>query len=112
MFRNVIEEYLKKRTLLLMREIINEYMNEKLNRKEATYKLFFSISPHFIYRIFETEPMITDCYYSIKFLTGHGHSGDETTDFEMEYFRDCFNGIREYNFDEKIELVKKHLKTI
>ena len=50
--------------------------------------------------------MVTDCYYTIKHLTETGY---ETTDFEMAYFRDCIDGTRIYNLDEKFELTRKYM---
>ena len=89
-----------------MKGIIDDYLDGKYGREEAVERLFYSVDLDVIYRP-NPEFMVTDCYYTIKHLT---ETGFETTDFELAYFRDCLDGVRTYNIDEKIEMTRKHLK--
>jgi len=95
-----------KNALSIMNNIIDDYLNGKHDREETVNKLFFSVDLDVIYSD-DSEFMVTDCYYTIKHLTETGY---ETTDFELAYFRDCINGIREYDVDEKIELTRENFK--
>jgi len=93
-----------KNALSIMNNIIDDYLNGKYSREEAVDKLFFSVDLDVIYCP-DSEFMVTDCYYTIKHLTEIGY---ETTDFELAYFRDCINGVREYDLEEKMALIRTH----
>ena len=99
-----------KRILFFMRDIIEEYLDGKLDREGAVDKLFFSLASTDLEAIYDidVESIIADCYHSIMHLTEKGY---ETTDFEMAYFRDCINGVRVYNLDEKMDLTRKFFET-
>ena len=96
---------INERALLLMKDIINDYLNEEYDRNEAVSKLTFV--DHDVIHCSSPELMVTDCYYTIAHLTEVGY---ETTDFELEYFRDCINGTRKYDLDEKMGLIREYYK--
>jgi len=93
-----------KEALLVMKNIIDKYFEGSYSRKQAVETLMYSIDPIPIYG--SSDPMVTDCYFTIMYLTEAGY---ETKDVELSYFRDCFNGMRTYNMDDIIELTRKHI---
>jgi len=97
-----------KNALLLMKAIINDYLDGRIDRENAANKVFNDVDLDVIYRV-DSEPIVTDCYYSIKHLTEPGY---ETTDFEISYFRNCLNGIIEYSEDEKVKLTREYLNKL
>ena len=92
------------KAVLTMKSIIDSYLDGKYSREQAVDALIYSIDPNIMHC--SLELMVTDCYYTIKHLTETGY---ETTDFEMAYFRDCIDGTRIYNLDEKFELTRKYM---
>ena len=50
----------------------------------------------------DDELLITDCYFAIKHLVEEGY---ETTIRELEYFKECFEGQRLYNINDKNEFI-------
>jgi hypothetical protein len=84
------------KALLMMNDIIKGYLNGEYDRCEAVDKLVF-IDLDVIHCL-NSEFMVTDCYYTIKHLTETGY---ETTDLELVYFRDCIDGIKNYDLNEK-----------
>jgi len=95
------------RALSIMRGIINDYLDKRMSREETVDRLLVSIDIDVIHRT-DAELMVTDCYYSIKHLTENGY---ETTDFELAYFRECFDGAKKYDMDEKMNLARKHIQS-
>jgi hypothetical protein len=84
----------------IMKTIIDCYLNGECDCEEAVDKLFKYVDLLFLLES-DATMFTTDCYYTIKHLT---ETGFETRRVELEYFRDCFNGIRQYNLDEKIKI--------
>lgn len=84
-----------------LNEIIENYLSGRYDKAKAVERLIMTIKPEEIYDL-ESSPLITDCYFAIKHLT---EKGFETTDTELNYLRDCINGIREYNLDGKNEFI-------
>jgi len=99
-----------KKTIKIMNNIIINYLAGKLTRDAAVKKLIFTVDIENVVLRNDVDPIIYDCYYTIKYLT-HG-GGFDSTDFEMMYFRDCFNGTRKYDVDEKLKLTKEYLDAL
>ena len=95
-----------KKILIEMKNIIEDYLDNKCDSVETVDKLIHVINLDVIYAP-GTDMMTTDCYYAIKHLTETGY---ETTKVELAYFRDCINGMRIYDVDEKNELIRKTIK--
>ena len=93
---------------LAMREIIDGYLVGKYDRNEAVKMLIFDVD-HDVIHGSDTEFIVTDCYHSIKHLI---EPGFETSDFELKYFLECFDGQRAYDLQEKIELTRKHFNSV
>jgi hypothetical protein len=95
----------KSKIIIVLNEIIENYLIGRHDRLKAIDKLITSIDPGEVYDI-ESNPMITDCYFAIKHLTEEGY---ETTNAELIYLRDCINGVREYDMYEKNKFIsQKH----
>jgi hypothetical protein len=92
------------KAMLIMKNIIDSYLDGKYSREQAVEELMYSIDPNIMHC--SLALMVTDCYYTIKYLTETGY---ETTDFELAYFKDCIDGVRTYDVDEKIELARKYI---
>jgi len=93
--------------IIAMKIIINDYLDSKYDRASAVYNLMTFVDFHAIDSA--KDPMIADCYYTIKHLTEEGY---ETTDFEIAYFRDCLNNISVYCPEEKFNLTQEYLRVV
>ena len=93
-----------KRALSMMRDIIINYLDGMCDKKDTVSNLFYSIDLNVIHCT-NSVFMVTDCYYTIKHLTEAGY---ETPDYELAYFRDCIDGVREYNPDTKFEVLREY----
>ena len=92
--------------LIEMRSIIEGFLDGRYDSRKTVEKLIRTVDLDVICAI-NTDMMTTDCYYSIKHLTETGY---ETTKVELAYLKDCIDGIREYDVNEKIELTRKWYK--
>lgn len=88
--------------LIVMKNIIEGYLNSDYDADESVERLIRNVDIEKIYDE-RTELIVTDCYFSIKHLTEEGY---ETCKAELLYFKDCINGIRKYDMNEKCELLK------
>ena len=101
-------DLINRNALSVMGNIIGGYLDGEYDRKETVINLMNFVDPYIINND-TLEFMVTDCYYTIKHLTETGY---ETTDFELAYFRDCIEGIREYSLDEKNKLLIEYFKSL
>jgi hypothetical protein len=99
---------ISKDALATMKNIIEEYLSGVYDRSAAVDRLIRLVNVDLLHNS-DMEFMVTDCYYTIKHLTEAGY---ESTDFELSYFRDCINGVREYNLEEKMELTRRVLRNL
>jgi len=96
-----------------MNHIIQEYLAQKITRIQAREQVLYSDVTNYVnYEVdLDTDPndlLIADCYYTVMHLT---HTDYETTDEEMKYFSECFNGKRIYNMDEKNAMLREYYAT-
>lgn len=87
----------------ILAEIIKKYLSKSIDEHQTVMELVMRLNPEEIYNITD-EPMITDCYFAIKHLEEEGF---ETTKAELQYFLECFTGIRQYNLDEKNKCIER-----
>lgn len=82
-------------------ELVDSYVDKKIDRSEVVDQLNTRLNPEEIYDL-DNEFMLTDCYFAIKHLTENNY---ETTLKELQYFRECFKGSRYYDLNEKNEYI-------
>lgn len=86
----------------ILSNIVNSYISGSFDSIKAIQKLMDSIEPEEIYN--SDNLMITDCYFAIKHL---GEIGYETSHLEIEYFKECLEGLRQYSLEEKNNYILK-----
>ncbi|HOA81087.1 MAG TPA: hypothetical protein PKK61_08520 [Defluviitaleaceae bacterium] len=91
----------KNEIIKILSDIINNFLESKIDTDEVIEQLITRINPLDIYEL-DDELLITDCYFAIKHLVEEGY---ETTIRELEYFKECFEGQRLYNINDKNEFI-------
>lgn len=81
----------------ILNDISRKYLAMEIDEEKVQVRLIEELDPEEIYEI-EDDMVITDCFFALKHLNETGY---ETSHTEIEYFVECFSGIREYNLEEK-----------
>lgn len=89
----------------ILANLINDFLNNKIDRQQTVYQLIKKLDPEEIYKM-DGDLFITDCYFAIKHLTEENY---ETPAAEMQFFAECFNGLREYSSEDKTRYLKNIL---
>ncbi|NBJ14078.1 MAG: hypothetical protein FNP40_00575 [Dehalobacter sp. 4CP] len=80
--------------------LLKKYIFEGVDRYEIVDELIEKIDINEIYS--SDDFVISDCFYAIKHLTEDKY---ETSINELKYFLECFEGLREYNLEEKNNVI-------
>ncbi|RJE47952.1 MULTISPECIES: hypothetical protein [unclassified Dehalobacter] len=83
-------------------DLLKKYIFEGVDRYEIADELIKKVD---INAIFSSDDfIISDCFYAIKHLTEDKY---ETSINELKYFLECFEGLREYNLEEKNNIINQ-----
>ncbi|HCC07104.1 MAG TPA: hypothetical protein DEP72_02910 [Clostridiales bacterium] len=90
-------------------EILNMLTSEylKKNRKKEDTVILLNQKINILDITQLDNEFITSGYYALKYLTDEY----ETTDYEMEYMRDCYEGKRRFSQEDRNEFIKRKLKS-
>ncbi|MCL1797929.1 MAG: hypothetical protein FWG24_06450 [Eggerthellaceae bacterium] len=124
--KEILQKYLtvleRKRTLKTMKDIMRNYLNNKITHNQAANRLFYEIDINYIFSLCglseselkdfknvgdskKEDFIISDCYYAIKQLAEEPRFS--TTDVEIQYFYECLNGERIYDLNEKYRIIQE-----
>lgn len=91
---------MEKEIISVLNDIVGKILENKISRNELKERIQTELESTNIWE--NNNLLITDCYYALK------HIEEEQIFFkEWIYFRECFNGKREYSLKDKIRFISE-----
>lgn len=91
--------------LNIMKDLITEYLDRKYDRDEIVKRLIYSITFEDIDEY--DDEFLNECYYAIYEMNEEGF---ETSDTELVYLKECFDGKRTFSRIERDEYIQVNFK--
>lgn len=106
LFKIVDDKEIKKLAIYnIMKDLITEYLDKKYDRDDIVNKLIHSVTISDLDEV--DDEFLNDCYYAIYEMN---EAGFETTEKEVVYLKECFDGKRIFSRKKRDEYINENIQ--